>query len=58
MFSQKGRVAKIICETRIIIFAMVYFGNDPDSLTYLRYLMYMKMDSSSRTIKPESLPPI
>ena len=58
MFSQKGRVAKIICETGIIIFAMVYYGNDQDSLTYLRYLMYMKMDSSSRTIKPESLPPI
>ena len=58
MFSQKGRAAKIICETGIIIFAMVYFGNDPDSSTYLRYLMYMKMDSSSRTIKPESLPPI
>ena len=45
VFLQKDRAAKIICETGIIIFLMVYCGNDPDSLTYLRYLIYMQMSS-------------
>ena len=35
---------------------MLYCEKDSDSLTDLRYLQYMKMASSSRTIKPEGLP--
>ena len=35
---------------------MIYCGKDSDSLTDLRYLKYRKMASSSRTLKPESLP--
>ena len=45
-----------ICEAGIRIFVMLYCEKDSDSLTDLRYLQYMKMASSSRTIKPEGLP--
>ena len=41
----------------VIIYVIRYCGEDSDSLTDLRYLKYMKMVSSSRTIKSESLPP-
>ena len=40
------------------IFAMLYCQKDSDSLTDLKYLKYIKKAPSSRTIKPESLPPI
>ena len=39
------------------MFVILYCGKDSDSLTDLIYLKYMKMASSSRTIKIESLPP-
>ena len=39
------------------MFVILYCGKDSDSLTDLIYLKCMKMASSSRTIKPESLPP-
>ena len=47
----------VICETGIKIFVILYCGRDSDPLTDLRDLKYMEMASSSRTIKPESLPP-
>ena len=39
------------------MFVILYCGKDSDSLTDLIHLKCMKMASSSRTIKPESLPP-
>ena len=39
------------------MFVMLYCGKDSDSLTDLIYLKYMKMTPSSKTLKPESLPP-
>ena len=39
------------------MFVILYCRKDSDSLTDLIYLKCMKMASSSRTIKPESLPP-
>ena len=39
------------------MFVILYCGKVSDSLTDLIYLKYMKIASSSRTIKPESLPP-
>ena len=57
IFLQKDRTAEAICEIEIILFAMLYCGKDSDSLTDLRYLKYMKMASSSRTITLASLPP-
>ena len=39
------------------MFVILYCGKDSDSLTDLIYLKCMKMASSSRTIKPECLPP-
>ena len=36
---------------------MLYGGKNSDSLTYLRYVKYMKMASFSVNVKPESLPP-
>ena len=47
----------VICETGVKIFVILYCGRDSDPLTDLRDLKYMEMASSSRTIKPESLPP-
>ena len=51
VFLQKVRTAKTIWETGVIIFVVFYCGKDSDSLTDLRYLKHMEMDSSSRTIK-------
>ena len=36
---------------------MFYVGINSDSLTYLRYVKYLKMASSAANVKPESLPP-
>ena len=36
---------------------MLYGGKNSDSLTYLRYIKYMKVASSAVNMKPESLPP-
>ena len=47
---QKDRTVETMFETGIRIFLMLYCRKDSDSLTDLRYLKYMKMASSSRTI--------
>ena len=39
------------------MFVMLYGGKNSDSLTYLRYIKYMKMASSAAKVKPESLLP-
>ena len=36
---------------------MFYGGKNSDSLTYLRYIKYMKMASSAANVKPNSFPP-
>ena len=36
---------------------MFYGGKNSDSLTYLRYIKYMKMASSVANVKPNSFPP-
>ena len=56
VFLQKDRTTETMFETGIRIFVMLYCRKDSDSLTYLRYLKYIKIASSLRTIKPESLP--
>ena len=38
------------------VFVMLYGGKNSDSLTYLRYIKYMKMDSSAANVKPVRLP--
>ena len=39
------------------MFLMLYHGKDSDSWTGLTYLKYMKIDSSSRTVRLDSFPP-
>ena len=58
MFFQKNRTPETICEAEIIMFVMLYYEKDSDSLTDLRYLKCMKITPSSRTIKPQNLLPI
>ena len=53
---QKDRTKETMFETGIRIFVMFYCRKDSDSLTDLRYLKYIKMALSLRTIKPTSLP--
>ena len=57
VFLQKHRTLEIVCDAGIGIFVILYRGKDSDSLTDLRYLNYMKMASSSRTIRPDNFPP-
>ena len=57
VFLQKDRSPETICKAGIRIFVMLYGENVSDSLTDHRFLKYMKMISSSTSIKPECLPP-
>ena len=57
VFLQKNVLPEAVCEAQRKIFVMLYGGKNFDSLTYLRYINYMKMVSSAANVKPESLPP-
>ena len=48
---------KAVCGAGRKIFVMLYGGKNSDSLSYLRYLIYMKRASSAANVKCESLPP-
>ena len=48
---------KAVCEAGRKILVMLYGGKNCDSLTYPRYLKYMKRASSAANVKCESLPP-
>ena len=57
VFLQKDRTPEAIWEAGIRIFVKLYGRKNPAWWTDLRYLKYIKMVSSSATIKPVSLPP-
>ena len=57
VFLLKNRTTETICQTGVRMFVILYSGKDSDSLTDLIYLKYMKTTPSSKTLKPESLPP-
>ena len=57
VFLQRDRTPETICEAGVRMFVILYSGKDSDLLTHLRYLKYVEMASSSRTIRIESLPP-
>ena len=46
MFLQKNVSSETVCEATRKIFVILYGGKNSDSLTYLRYIKYMKMTSS------------
>ena len=46
VFLQKNVSSETVCEARRKIFVILYGGKNSDSLTYLRYIKYMKMASS------------
>ena len=54
-FTLTGKLSrsKTICKARIRIFVRLYSGKDSDSFTDLRYVNYVTLAPSSRTIKPE-----
>ena len=54
---QKNVSPEAVCEGERKIFVMFYGGKSSDSLTYLRYINYVKMASFAANVKPESLPP-
>ena len=57
VFLQKNSSPEAVDEAGKKLFVLLYGGKNSDSLTYLRYLKYMKMTSSAANVKPESLPP-
>ena len=46
VFLQKNVSSETVCEARRKIFVILYGGKNSGSLTYLRYIKYMKMTSS------------
>ena len=57
MLLEKNVSLVAVCKAVRKTFVMFYFGKSSDSLAYLRYIKYMKMDPSAANVKPESLPP-
>ena len=57
VFLQKNVSPEAVCEGGRKIFVMIYGAKKFDSLTYLRYIKYMKMASSAANVKPKSFPP-
>ena len=56
MFLQNNVSPEAVCEAGRKIFVMLYGGKNAYSLTYLRYIKYMKMPLSAANVKPKSLP--
>ena len=54
---QKNVSPEAVCEAGRKIFVMLYGEKNSGSLTYLRYIKYIKMASFAANVKPESLPP-
>ena len=56
VFLTQSGTPEVIAAAGQKLFVILYGGKDSDSLSYLRYIKYMKMASVSSSIKPEKLP--